>query len=118
MAWPSWLSGKDWMDPDHDNANSNYVDPDNGDGRSPQSTLCASFDRIREFVLSHALSFHNNGREVNGSGMTRNAVCPVLHAHPHLNPMGASKTRRRGQKGGRRTAAVTTAMAIRCRSLS
>ena len=64
--------------------------------------LCASFDRIREFVLSHALLFHNNGGEVDGGGATQDAVFPVLRARPNLNPIGASRRRRRGQRGGGR----------------
>ena len=44
-----------------DDAGGNNIDHDNGDGRPPQSALCASFDRIREFILSHALSFRNDG---------------------------------------------------------
>ncbi len=62
--------------------------------------LCASFDRIREFVLSHALLFHNNGGEVDGGGATQDAVFPILRAHPNLHHMGASRRRRRGQEGG------------------
>ncbi len=58
--------------------------------------LCASFDRIREFVLSHALLFRNNGREVDGSGATQDAAFPVLRARPNLNHMGASRRRKRG----------------------
>ena len=62
--------------------------------------LCASFKRIREFVLSHTLLFCNNGGEVDGSGATQDAVFLVLRAHPNLNPMGASRRRRREQGGG------------------
>jgi hypothetical protein len=62
--------------------------------------LCASFDRIREFVLSHALLFCNDGGKVGRSDATQDAVFPVLHARPNLNPMGASRRRRRGQGGG------------------
>jgi hypothetical protein len=64
--------------------------------------LRASFDRIREFVLSHALLFRNNGGVVDGGGATQDAVIPVLPAHPNLNPMGASRRRRRGRGGGGR----------------
>ncbi len=64
--------------------------------------LCASFDRTREFVLSHALLFRNDGREVDGGGATQDAVFPVLRTRPNLNPMGASRRRRRGQGGGGR----------------
>jgi hypothetical protein len=58
-----------------------------------------SFDRIREFVLSHAFLFRSDGGEVDGSGATQDAVFPVLRAHPNLNPMGALRKRRRGQGG-------------------
>ena len=64
--------------------------------------LCASFDRIREFVLSHALLFRNDGGEVDGSGAPQDAVFPVLHAHPNQNHMGALRRRKRGQGGGER----------------
>jgi hypothetical protein len=55
-----------------------------------------SFDRIKEVVLSHALLFRNNGGEVDGGGATQDAVFPVLHVHPNLNPMNALRRRRRG----------------------
>ncbi len=58
--------------------------------------LCASFDRIREFVLSHALLFRNDGEEVDGGGASQDAAFPVLSARPNLNPKGASRRRRRG----------------------
>ncbi len=58
--------------------------------------LCASFDRIREFVLSHTLLFRNDGGEVDGSGATQDAIFPVLSERLNLNPMGASRRRRRG----------------------
>ncbi len=64
--------------------------------------LCASFDRIREFILSNALLFRNDGMEVDGGGVTQDAVFPLLHVHPNLNHMGASRRRRRGQGGGGR----------------
>ncbi len=62
--------------------------------------LCVSFDRIREFVLSHALLFRNDGGEVDGGGATQDAVFPVLRACLNLNPMGALRRRRRWQGGG------------------
>jgi hypothetical protein len=58
------------------------------------------FDRIRKFVLSHALLFRNDGREVDGGGATQDAVFPILQARPNLNPMGASSRRTRGSGGG------------------
>ncbi len=64
--------------------------------------LCMSFDRIREFVLSHALLFRNNGGEVYCGGATQDAAFPVLHVRLNLNPMGELRRRRRGQGGGGR----------------
>ncbi len=61
--------------------------------------LCVSFDRIMEFVLSHALLFRNDGGEVDGGSATQDAVFPLLRAHSTLNPMGASRRRRRGRGG-------------------
>ncbi len=58
-----------------------------------------SFDRVREFVLSHVLLFRNDGGEVDDGGATQDAVFPVLRARPNLNHMGASRRRRRGQGG-------------------
>jgi len=37
--------------------------------------------------------------KVDGGGATQDAVFPVLRARPNLNPMGASRRRRRGQGG-------------------
>ena len=62
--------------------------------------LCASFDRIREFVLSHALLLRNDGGEVDGGGATQDVVFPVLRMCPNLNHMGALRRRKRGQGGG------------------
>ncbi len=84
----------------YNDADGDNVDPDDRNGRPPRSSLCASFDRIREFLLSHALLFRNDGGEVDGGGATQDVVFPVLRAHPNLNPMGESRRRRRGQGGG------------------
>ena len=55
---------------DCDNANGNNVDPKDKDARSLLSALRVSFDRIREFVLSHAFLFCNDDGEVDGGGTT------------------------------------------------
>ena len=88
------------MDADCNDADGNEDNPDNRDWIPSRLALCASFDRIRKFVLSHTLLFCNNGGKVCGGGTTKNVVCPVWCTRLNLNPMCASNMRRRG--GGRR----------------
>jgi hypothetical protein len=114
-AWPSWLLGKDQTDANRNDANGNNVDPDDGYGRPQRLALCASFDRIREFVLSHTLLFCNDGGEVDGSGVTQNAgLSHIAHA-TKAESHGCIQNKEEGAKGGRAVAAPT-ATAIGCRS--
>ncbi len=107
---------KDRTDADCNDADGNDVNPNDGNGRPPRSTLCASFDRIREFVLSHALLFRNNGGEVDGGGATQDAGFFRIACASEPESRGCIKKEEEGARGGK-TAAAMTAMAIGGRSL-